>query len=133
MEMDDLFWLRDNGHSIGAHTKSHPCLYDIDEYSKMYDEITGSADRLEKLLGIEIKNFAFPFGRTGSVNNIALKIASERFDHAFSNIRGSVSASKSRNFVFRQNIVPNDPLLFSVACVFGKLDFKYLSERKLII
>ena len=49
-------------HEIGAHTLTHPDLDKIDP-KRAEDEILGSKEYLENLLGIEIKMFCYPRGK----------------------------------------------------------------------
>ncbi|QHI70282.1 polysaccharide deacetylase family protein [Tichowtungia aerotolerans] len=48
--------------SIGAHTINHPVLANLSSDSQFF-EINTSRQRLEKLLGAEVKTFAYPYGR----------------------------------------------------------------------
>jgi peptidoglycan/xylan/chitin deacetylase (PgdA/CDA1 family) len=47
---------------VGAHTVSHPHIADLPA-SDAFAEMTGSRTRLESQLGIEVRHFAFPYGR----------------------------------------------------------------------
>lgn len=58
-EIDDL---RAAGYSFGAHSLSHPDLTRIPPARAEW-EITASKERLAEALGIEIRAFAYPFGR----------------------------------------------------------------------
>ncbi len=129
MSWTDVSWLSDNGHMIGGHSKSHPVLSSIDDSDKLYDEIISSSNRIEKLIGSNISCFAFPFGTIESINNDILNIANKRFKFIFSNIRGNVLESPSRSFIFRQNIIPGDPLSMIKMMVDGHLDWKYKRVR----
>ena len=55
--------------------------------------------------------------------------ASNRYDFIFSNVRGNIHESPSRNFIFRQNIVPGDPLSLIDIMIDGHLDWRYRKVR----
>ncbi len=130
MSWDDLRWLVDNGHMIGAHTRSHPALSSIKNIEKLSSEIITSANRLENLLNTKINCFAFPFGTIESIDEDSLALAKTRFDYVFSNIRGCVADSPSREFIFRQNIVPGDLITLNRKIIDGRLDWKYRQARR---
>lgn len=58
---DQIKRMADNGIDIGAHTKTHPCLTDLDR-SRAWDEISGSKRTIEAMIGHEVKFFCYPFG-----------------------------------------------------------------------
>ncbi|MDB4110564.1 polysaccharide deacetylase family protein [Amylibacter sp.] len=131
MSWSDVNWLLRKGHMIGAHTKSHPVLSDLIDHDNLVDEIVTSADRIEEKISSKIDCFAFPFGSLESVNRKTTDIANNRFEFVFSNIRGSTSESPGKQFIFRQNIVPGDPIWFIKLVIEGKLDWKYSKPRRL--
>jgi len=110
MSWSDVDWLASNGHTIGAHTATHKMLSKIDDLDLLRDEIQTSADRLEKKIKSRVSMFAFPFGTPNSVSINAFELSKNRFDYVFSNVRGGVNKSPDNYFLFRQNIVPGDPL-----------------------
>ena len=124
MSWDDVGWLVDQGHTIGAHTRTHPKLSSLAE-EECFDEIIKSADQLEKRIAHRINHFAFPFGTMESVNRSSIKMATGRFEFVFSNVRGSIEKSPGNHFLFRQNLVPGDPLWLSKAMIEGRLDWRY--------
>jgi len=125
----DVDWLLMQGHVVGAHTKQHQMLSTLTAQQQT-EEIIESANRMESLLGIEVSSFAYPFGSVASVNANAIQFAAKRFQYSFSNVRGSISESPSHNFLFRQNLVPGDPLWLVQAMIEGRIDWKYHKERK---
>ena len=88
MNWDDLSALLEQGHTIGAHTKSHARLSTISDTEELKSEIVYSADLIEKKLGIEIEHFAYTFGDINSINQQAIDIARIRFRYIYSGIRG---------------------------------------------
>tara|TARA_Y100001968_G_scaffold310561_1_gene331628 strand:- start:211 stop:1023 length:813 start_codon:yes stop_codon:yes gene_type:complete len=128
LTIEDLKWLVEEGHQIGAHTENHPLLSKL-EYSKLNDEITKSANKLEKMIGKPIKHFAYPFGSLESVNEIVFELTKNRFEFAYSNIRGFLNESPSRHFFFRQNLEPGSPFWKVKAIVDGRINWRYRKER----
>jgi peptidoglycan/xylan/chitin deacetylase (PgdA/CDA1 family) len=129
MSWDDIAWLIEKGHSIGAHTQTHPKLNTLDNNS-LYEEIISSTNRIEKRLGIDINTFAFPFGTPEYIDKNSLEIGKEKFKYIFSNVRGDINSSPSNYFIFRQNIVPGDSIKFIESIIEGKMDWKYKKMQK---
>ena len=129
MSWKDVNWLSKNGHMIGAHTKSHPFLSKIEDKDQLLNEIIFSADRMEEKIDAKINCFAFPFGSAISINNDIIYMAKKRFDFLFSNVRGNVLESPGRGFIFRQNIVPKDPIWLIRMMIDGQLDWIYSRTR----
>ena len=131
MSWDDVYWLIENDHVIGAHTTTHPNLSEINSEDQLTDEIIGSADRMEEKLRTKINNFSYPFGNISAINISSERLARKRFKFSFSNIRGNLEISPSRSFLYRQNIDPaNDPTWLAKAIVEGKLNWIYGQARK---
>jgi len=131
MKWSDVDWLIDNGHTIGAHTATHKMLSKIDNLDLLQDEIESSANRLENKIKRRVRIFAFPFGTPDSVSVKAFELAKKRFDYAFSNVRGSVNKSPNNFFIFRQNIIPGDPLWLIKLIIDGQFDWKYKRIMKI--
>ncbi len=55
----------ERGHEIGAHTRTHCSLPDVED-AAVGDQIAGSRRDLEEELGVEVRSFAYPFGRHDS-------------------------------------------------------------------
>jgi peptidoglycan/xylan/chitin deacetylase (PgdA/CDA1 family) len=64
LDRDELLRLAAGGVTIGAHTRTHPSLPDVDAETARA-EITGSKADLESELGQPVDLFAYPFGRHG--------------------------------------------------------------------
>ena len=129
MSWGDVEWLLDQGHQVGAHSANHIKLIDSETESDLHEEILNSTERLEKRLGSRINTFAFPFGGCSDIGLRALSLAKDRFDYTFSNVRGSVADSPGSHFLFRQNLVPGDPLWLVKAMIEGRMDWKYRRAR----
>jgi peptidoglycan/xylan/chitin deacetylase (PgdA/CDA1 family) len=52
------------GWELGAHTMTHPDMSTLD-YDSCRREIEDSRDELERIAGVQIQTFAYPFGRYG--------------------------------------------------------------------
>lgn len=130
MSWDDVKRLSVLGHSIGAHTKTHPKLIDLNK-DELEDEVVISGRRIENILNINIDTFAFPFGTPSVVTIEALNLSKNNFKYVFSNVRGNVNSSPSNYFIFRQNIVPGDPMWLVQNMIEGKLDWKYKNTQKI--
>lgn len=61
MSWSDLEQLKRQGHEIGAHTMTHPCISDL-SHREAEEEINRSARILRDRLG-EVTHFAWPYGR----------------------------------------------------------------------
>ena len=69
--------------TIGAHTKSHPLLRFC---SDKYNEIVVAGDDLERIIGKEVKYFAYPFGSFFSTDSSSMRVALRRYKYSFSTI-----------------------------------------------
>lgn len=59
---NNLRTLRDAHMTIGSHTLSHPFLTAISDPAILWNEIVESKKKLERHLGIVVREFAYPFG-----------------------------------------------------------------------
>jgi peptidoglycan/xylan/chitin deacetylase (PgdA/CDA1 family) len=64
MRSDQVRALHGAGMEIGAHTVSHPILSAI-PLEQARQEIVASRDRLESLIGAQVRSFAYPNGKPG--------------------------------------------------------------------
>lgn len=62
--------------SIGAHTENHPTLSLLSK-EEQKKEILNSKKQLEKLLGVEIKLFSYPFGGKSDFNEVTEEIVKD--------------------------------------------------------
>ncbi len=62
LSWDELRSLTRDGIEIGAHTMTHPILTRVSEQEAEH-EITTSRWRLEEVLGVPVRHFAYPFGQ----------------------------------------------------------------------
>ncbi len=68
----------ESGMEIGSHTMSHPNLNQVSDAHLIY-EVSGSKDFLEKMFGIEIVAFAYPYGAVSSRVTASAESAGYRF------------------------------------------------------
>lgn len=88
LNWDEVRTMSENGFDIGAHTSSHFVLNKL-PLACVRKEIVESKNRLEQMLGIEVKTFAYPFGRKGDFNaEIKEIVKDEGFISACSTIEG---------------------------------------------
>lgn len=88
---------------IGAHTINHPNLSKINPEEQI-NEIVGSKNQLEKLLGQNIISFAYPFGSKDSFTKETTEIVKNNFNYACSNIHERIT-TKSNIFALPRFIV----------------------------
>ena len=91
MGWDDLTYLIETGHTIGAHTRTHARLSKLHQTAELEAEIIGCAETLEYRLGIEMAHFAYTFGNLASFSQSALTVARRRFKYIYTGIRGNNS------------------------------------------
>jgi len=74
MNEDELREVAAAGIEIGAHTVTHPDLSRLD-YDACVDEAAGSRRELERLLGVSVRTFAYPYCRFGPAARAAVERA----------------------------------------------------------
>ena len=82
--------------TIGAHTKGHFAVAKLSD-ERAYDEMVGSADRLEQELGQRPAHFSFPYGDPGSAGPRDFALAKQTgFKTAVTTRRGVLFAAHRR-------------------------------------
>jgi len=74
MNEEELREVAAAGVEIGAHTITHPDLSRLD-YDACFDEVDGSRRELERLLGVSVRTFAYPYCRYGPAARAAVERA----------------------------------------------------------
>ena len=74
MNEEELREVAAAGIEIGAHTITHPDLSRLD-YDACLNEVGGSRRELERLLGVSVRTFAYPFCRYGPAARAAVERA----------------------------------------------------------
>ena len=125
LSIDNLKFLIKNGHEIGCHTKNHKHLGSINNNSILNSEIVDSK-KLEKLLKIKIKHFAFTYGDFKSINEKSLKLAFSNFKFIYSCLRGNNLKNQGKMLIKRDPIYLNQD--FSITKIFlsGLTDIRYV-------
>ena len=123
MGWSDLSALLDQGHSIGAHTKTHAQL-SLLTHQYLEEEIVDSANCLEKNLGTKIDHFAYPFGDLSSFSMSALFIANQRFKFVHSGLRG-INRPNQPSVLKRDPTTPNDQTNLVNSFLEGYADWYY--------
>jgi len=75
--------------SYGGHTRSHPCLSRLPR-AEAEAEIRGSKERLEEMLGVPVRHFAYPFGGPDSFTDETVELVrAAGFTSAVTTARGA--------------------------------------------
>ena len=89
---------------IGAHTVGHPSLASLTE-EQQWQEINGSLEALETMLGKKVSYFSYPFGTGADFSDITVKVARDAgFKHVAANWPALVHA-RSPRFKFPRFLV----------------------------
>jgi peptidoglycan/xylan/chitin deacetylase (PgdA/CDA1 family) len=124
MDEDDIRFLLESGHTLGAHTASHARLSNLAESSLM-DEIVASADALELKFRCRLDHFAYTFGDINSFSPQALEVAINRFSFVHTGLSGNNIASSFNRLLFRDAIFPEDSHYLVSAILFGGGDWYF--------
>ena len=130
MKWADLESLLEQGHTIGAHSRTHARLSEIKSSSSLIDEIVSSADRLGFRLGVNVEHFAYPFGDLDSFSIQAIKLAQRRFRHVYSGLRGNNDKDTPAFAIRRDTLKPTDANALMGAYLEGGADFLYTDSLK---
>jgi peptidoglycan/xylan/chitin deacetylase (PgdA/CDA1 family) len=99
------------GFSFGSHSVSHPRLADVDD-ATAEREIRGSKEEIEDGLGLEVRDFAAPYGQPGvDFGDRDVRLAAEAGYRSFANtVRAAMHAGDSPLWIQRQGLHPAWPL-----------------------
>lgn len=125
MNWSDLAYLLDTGHTIGAHTYSHTRLSELNEKQVLNFEIVSGADQLERMLGIKVTHFAYPYGDLSSISPEAIAIAKRRFNFIYTGMRGNNADGIPAWALRRDAIAPCNALSFVGSLLEGGADWCY--------
>ena len=134
MKWDDIKYLHQKGHVIGAHSLNHLNLTKIENQKKLEEEILSDRDAISIKIGSnKIINFAYPFGDIKSINSDVFKIISKHFVNIFSGVRGNNLNNQNKNFIFRRDAIEAD---FSIDLIkmflSGFSDFYYKKDSYIL-
>lgn len=102
MGWSDLAALLEQGHGVGAHTRTHARLSKVETSLNLEREIVSSADLLAQRLGVPIEHFAYTFGDLASFSDKAMAVAKRRFRFIYSGLRGD-NADGASSFAIRRD------------------------------
>lgn len=108
MTWADLEALLEQGHTIGAHTRTHARLSATKTSAELYDEIVVAGNTIAARLGIGVRHFAYTFGDLASITREALEIAARRYSFVHSGIRGNNRAGASPFAIRRESATMQD-------------------------
>ena len=129
MNIEDINFLINSGHTLGAHTKTHPQLSKIKNKKELISQIIDCKKNLENLSNkIKINDFAYTFGDCDSINKSALSCISENYTYIYSGLRGN-NLDIKKNIVRRDAVNLWEPLEVINCYLNGYLDFIY--KRKI--
>ena len=128
MDWNDLNYLLETGHTIGAHTATHARLSQIVLADELEAEIVGSADVLEQKLGVEVQHFAYTFGNLASFSPLALAVSRKRFRFIHTGLRGNNAHGVLPWALRRDAMKPTDSLALAGALLEGGADFRYAED-----
>lgn len=132
MTWSDLAALSEQGHVIGAHTRTHARLSTLTSVAQLEDEIAGGADAIEKRLGSPVDHFAYTFGDINSFSAAALDVARRRFRYVYSGLRGDNAGGVPAFAIRRDSATPRDSSALLGAFLEGLADFHYSRPRELL-
>jgi glycosyltransferase involved in cell wall biosynthesis/peptidoglycan/xylan/chitin deacetylase (PgdA/CDA1 family) len=114
------------GIEFGAHSRTHPDLTKLPE-QQLADEIDGSLQELEAVVGTRIISFAYPYGL---YDNSVTERTRSRFNLAFSCDEG-VNWLQTDTCLLRRNLVRPGDLLIDFACRvrFGRIPLAKIRSR----
>lgn len=128
MTIDDLKFLINSGHTIGAHTYSHVRLSEVGSENLLKYQIILSTDKLEKKLGIKVKHFAYPFGDLSSFSPAALALARKQFPFIYTGLRGNNTEKVPQWAIRRDAVQSKDRLHLVGALLEGGADLLYIKH-----
>jgi glycosyltransferase involved in cell wall biosynthesis/peptidoglycan/xylan/chitin deacetylase (PgdA/CDA1 family) len=118
-------WSKD-GIEFGAHSRTHADLTALSA-AELADEVGGSADELQDVLGERVTSFAYPFG---FYNDTVRREVERHFDLAFTTDRGLNHLSTDVHALRRTMVQPTDSLLdLECRLLFGWDPYERLRAR----
>ena len=130
MNIQDINFLIESGHTLGAHTKTHLQLSNIKNENELTSEILDCKKKLEELFKkTVIDDFAYTFGDYESINEKSLNIISKYYKFIYSGLRGN--NLKIKNNVVRRDAINMWETTNVINCYLnGYLDFIYEKKVK---
>lgn len=134
MRWDDVKYLYQKGHLIGAHSLNHFKLTNFKNNKKLEEEILSDRHIISREIGAKkIINFAYPFGDIKSIDSNVYKIIAKYFIYIFSGVRGDNLNIKNKNFIFRRDAIePDFNLDLILMFLSGFSDFYYKKDTYIL-
>ena len=130
MGSKELTGLLKAGHSIGAHTKTHRRLTEIQGFNELEDEILDSASKLELYLDIKADDFAYTYGDVMSFDRESFLMAIKKFSYIYTGIRGDNYKYLNPLVICRDSISLNLSNYSIGAMLLGVFDLYYKNKIK---
>ena len=108
MTLDELKALQQAGMTIASHSRTHPDLVKVSD-SQLEDEMVGSRDDLQKMLGVTTELFAYPYGSWDKRIAAAAEYAGYRAARAYP---GGSWNDDSKRFKLRSVLATDDMVAF---------------------
>ena len=128
MTWNDLTWLLETGHTIGAHTCNHVRLSDLGQVKELNTEIIDSANVLESKLSVKIEHFAYPFGDLASCSPTAVAVVRRRYSFIYTGMRGDNACDTPPWVLRRDAIFPANSFGLIGALLEGGADIRYARD-----
>jgi len=125
MSWNDINYLLEAGHTIGAHTASHARLSEL-KLEELNKEIIASADFISQKTGSDIDHFAYTFGDLKSFSPAALAVARKRFKFIHTGLRGNNISSIKPWAIRRDAVAASDSLFLIGSILEGGADSFYV-------
>jgi peptidoglycan/xylan/chitin deacetylase (PgdA/CDA1 family) len=129
MDWNDVRFLLEEGHTIGAHTKSHARLSSISDLSLLKEEMINSKMNLEKMLNTKIEHFAYTFGDLNSFNQNSLQIAKQNYKYIYTGLRGNCYPGKPWA-IRRDSFAPTNSISLIGSILEGGADLLYRKDLR---
>jgi len=117
--------------TIGSHTMSHPVLPVLDD-DRLWQELRGSREKLEKMVNREVRLFSFPYGAFDQ--RVIERCREARYDRVFSALPVLAFTEPQEFVTGRVGVSPTDwPIEFrlKLAGAYRWLPYAYTLKRKI--
>jgi len=128
ISINNLKILIRNGHTIGAHTKTHANLGTIKNNNMLKDEMINSCKDLERILKTKIKHFAYTYGNYKSMSEKSINIAVKQYEYVHSSLRGSNYNNKKGEIIKRDAVYLELGNKLLTIFMNGIIDIKYFFQ-----
>jgi peptidoglycan/xylan/chitin deacetylase (PgdA/CDA1 family) len=123
-----LLALRDDGHVIGGHTRTHPRLLEISPEQRIA-EVQGGRQDLQDLTGDSVDTFAFPFGNGANDDTVVQVVKDAGFTASRTSMPGFNRPNSDR---FKLRRFPDDWRNVNLAAAKAKIEEAISTKQWLI-